>query len=84
MQYRKGELIMDGWMMPWCSRYSGNPKYIGGAVAFSKEDFKRINGFPNNFWGWGGEDDEMRHRINEVRRFIVDHELNECPFVAKC
>jgi len=36
-------------------------------VAFSSDDFKRINGFPNNFWGWGGEDDEMRNRIDEVR-----------------
>lgn len=49
-------------------RYSGNPKYIGGAVAFTGEDFGRINGFPNTFWGWGGEDDEMRRRIDEVNR----------------
>lgn len=48
-------------------RYSGNPKYIGGAVAFTAEHFRRINGFPNTFWGWGGEDDEMRRRIDEVR-----------------
>jgi hypothetical protein len=48
-------------------RYSGNPKYIGGAVAFSEADFRAINGFPNTFWGWGGEDDEMRKRIDEVR-----------------
>lgn len=47
-------------------RYSGNPKYIGGAVAFTSADFRRINGFPNTFWGWGGEDDEMRRRIDEV------------------
>lgn len=47
-------------------RYSGNPKYIGGAVAFSADDFRKINGFPNTFWGWGGEDDEMYKRIQEV------------------
>jgi hypothetical protein len=23
---------------------------------------QRINGFPNTFWGWGGEDDEMQKR----------------------
>lgn len=51
-------------------RYSGNPKYIGGAVAFTGADFKRINGFPNTFWGWGGEDDEMRRRIDEVGGFV--------------
>lgn len=30
-------------------------KYFGGVVSFSEEDMKRINGYPNTFWGWGGE-----------------------------
>ncbi len=25
-----------------------------------------MNGYPNNFWGWGGEDDELRKRLKEV------------------
>jgi N-terminal region of glycosyl transferase group 7/N-terminal domain of galactosyltransferase len=33
-------------------RYSNNPKYFGGVVSFSSSDFKRINGYPNTFWGW--------------------------------
>lgn len=36
-------------------RYSNNPKYFGGVVCFSSADYKRINGYPNTFWGWGGE-----------------------------
>ena len=48
------------------NRYTDNAKYFGGIVAFSKEMFTRINGFPNNFWGWGGEDDEMYKRTIEV------------------
>jgi hypothetical protein len=48
------------------NRYSLNPNYFGGIVAFSGEQFERINGFPNNFWGWGGEDDEMIKRVKEV------------------
>jgi hypothetical protein len=27
------------------------------------DDVKKVNGFPNNFWGWGGEDDALRNRI---------------------
>jgi hypothetical protein len=43
-------------------RYNKNPDYFGGIVAFSSDMFKKINGYPNNFWGWGGEDDELYKR----------------------
>lgn len=33
------------------NRYNKNPKYFGGIVSFSEEQFVKINGFPNNFWG---------------------------------
>ena len=44
-------------------RYNKNEKYFGGIVNFSASQFESINGFPNNFWGWGGEDDEMYKRV---------------------
>jgi len=44
-------------------RYSLNPSYFGGVVSFSRAQFQKINGFPNTFWGWGGEDDEMMLRV---------------------
>ena len=47
-------------------RYSNNEKYFGGIVSFSEDDMKRINGYPNTFWGWGGEDDEMQKRLETV------------------
>jgi len=47
-------------------RYSNNPKYFGGIVSFSSSDFKRINGYPNTFWGWGGEDDELQLRCQAI------------------
>ena len=43
-------------------RYGSNQKYFGGIVAFNKKMFERINGYPNDFWGWGGEDDELYKR----------------------
>ena len=37
--------------------------FLGGVIKFSKKSFENINGFPNNFFGWGGEDDALKHRI---------------------
>ncbi|AII16943.1 putative beta-1,4 galactosyltranferase [Aureococcus anophagefferens virus] len=41
-----------------------NPPFLGGVVAFNTKDFKKINGYPNNALGWGGEDDMLRNRIH--------------------
>jgi predicted glycosyltransferase involved in capsule biosynthesis len=54
------------------NRYSNNPSYFGGIVAFSKQQFSDINGYPNNFWGWGGEDDELKKRADEVTDIKFD------------
>lgn len=39
--------------------YSG---YFGGVSGLSKTQFLKINGFPNEYWGWGGEDDDIFNR----------------------
>jgi len=36
---------------------------FGGAGSFTREHFELINGFSNEFWGWGGEDDDLYKRI---------------------
>ncbi|XP_019410558.1 PREDICTED: beta-1,4-galactosyltransferase 1 [Crocodylus porosus] len=38
-------------------------QYFGGVSALNKEQFLKINGFPNNYWGWGGEDDDIYNRL---------------------
>jgi len=43
------------WQMPFAD-------YFGGVTAFTREDFYFVNGYSNNFWGWGGEDNELRYR----------------------
>jgi len=35
-------------------------------VSFSEKDMRSINGYPNTFWGWGGEDDEMQSRCEKA------------------
>uniref|UniRef100_UPI003AABFD1A beta-1,4-galactosyltransferase 1-like n=1 Tax=Centroberyx gerrardi TaxID=166262 RepID=UPI003AABFD1A len=38
--------------------------YFGGVASFSKDQYLKINGFPNNYWGWGAEDDDIYKRIS--------------------
>jgi beta-1,4-galactosyltransferase 1 len=37
-------------------------EYFGGITLFPKNDFIKINGFSNNYWGWGAEDADLYHR----------------------
>jgi hypothetical protein len=48
-------------------RYANNPKYTGGVLAIDRDVFTRANGFPNSFWGWGGEDDALRWRLDRIQ-----------------
>lgn len=37
--------------------------FLGGVLGFDRDSFEKINGYPNNFWGWGGEDDALIYRL---------------------
>uniref|UniRef100_UPI00358ECD4F beta-1,4-galactosyltransferase 4-like isoform X2 n=1 Tax=Myxine glutinosa TaxID=7769 RepID=UPI00358ECD4F len=48
-------------------RYKG---YFGGVTALSAQQFRAVNGFSNIFWGWGGEDDELRQRVEYLGMWV--------------
>jgi|APCry1669191961_1035387.scaffolds.fasta_scaffold00002_4 hypothetical protein len=62
-----------------------SPSFLGAVVSVSKKDYKAINGFPNNFWGWGGEDDAFRIRLKlagiKVFQPTVKSGFTELPHV---
>ena len=50
------------------TRWENNNKdttFLGGVISFSEKEFIESNGYPNNFWGWGGEDDALLYRMKE-------------------
>ena len=39
--------------------------YFGGVTIFPIDAFKKVNGYSNEFWGWGFEDDDLLLRLTE-------------------
>ncbi|XP_071478336.1 beta-1,4-galactosyltransferase 5-like [Diadema antillarum] len=37
--------------------------FFGAVTGFTRSQIERFNGFPNVYWGWGGEDDDILGRI---------------------
>ncbi|XP_043936446.1 beta-1,4-galactosyltransferase 3-like [Protopterus annectens] len=44
--------------------------FFGGVSALTPEHVEKINGFPNSYWGWGGEDDDIATRI-KLNKMLV-------------
>jgi hypothetical protein len=38
--------------------------FLGALCGFTKSVYTKVNGYPNNFWGWGGEDDALITRFS--------------------
>ena len=66
------EVEQFGWGLP----YEG---YFGGVTLFDKESFIKINGYANEYWGWGAEDDDVLRRciLNEIETY-----RKECRYMS--
>ena len=45
------------------NHFFGNKKWLGGFFMINKSIFQKVNGYSNNFWGWGGEDNDLQNRL---------------------
>ena len=58
---------------------------LGGVCLFQPQHYRLINGFSNNFWGWGCEDNQLSWRCTAVglkinrRRGVFRHLPDERP-----
>lgn len=56
---------------------------IGGVLLLPMELFKRVNGFSNIYWGWGGEDDDLTLRFLERRICVVRPHHAVASYIGK-
>lgn len=47
-------------------RHPTKPKIIGNNVGIWRSDYERVNGYDENFKGWGCEDDDLRLRLRRA------------------
>lgn len=47
-------------------RHPRKPKIFGNNVGIWRSDYERINGYDENFQGWGCEDDDLRNRLSRA------------------
>ncbi|XP_013774563.1 beta-1,4-N-acetylgalactosaminyltransferase bre-4-like [Limulus polyphemus] len=44
---------------------------VGGVFALKTNHFIQVNGYSNLYWGWGGEDDDIAHRLKKQKLEII-------------
>jgi glycosyltransferase involved in cell wall biosynthesis len=49
--------------LAWLARDRQRPKLLGGNLGIARSDYERINGYDENYRGWGCEDDDLRLRL---------------------
>ncbi|TKR92903.1 hypothetical protein L596_007469 [Steinernema carpocapsae] len=69
---------------------------FGGISAMTRTHMEKLNGFSNDYWGWGGEDDDISERVSlagykisryptKIARYkMIKHTHNKANPVNKC
>lgn len=52
-------------------------EYFGGVTIFDRESFLKINGFSNDYWSYGGEDDDLFRRCDVLH---ITKSRKQCRF----
>ena len=75
------------WPTHMCPNLKPYPHWIGGAFKISKEDFVKINGFSNDYWGGIFHWPDFHYRLNKhgllpIKRYFTKeiykkHQLND-------
>jgi predicted glycosyltransferase involved in capsule biosynthesis len=54
---------------------------LGGIIKFNRNTFYKINGFPNDYWGWGVEDKALQNRAEflniKIKKNILSNDVNK-------
>jgi len=75
------DLIPDKQLIPYYHKYPDNPIHLAhrggrygqfrrdlsGVFSMTKETFYKINGYPNDLWGWGGDDWAIVQRLDRLK-----------------
>jgi len=66
--------------------YTSKHNTLGGIIKFTTNNFEKINGFPNNFWGWGVEDKALQNRVDymkiQVHKNILNNDENRFDYFS--
>ena len=63
--------------------YTSRCNTLGGIIKFNSNVFKKINGFANNFWGWGCEDKDLQNRVELYNIKIIKNILKNTEKAKK-
>jgi len=66
--------------------YTSECNTLGGIIKMKLETFQTINGFPNDFWGWGVEDKALQNRAEtynvNIQKLITDRDPKRTDYFS--